>query len=143
MSISDWSSDVCSSDLRPNVIHQSEPVRAHGNNSSVEVTRKPLSVTSAERSSKKARSGCVPSGGKGPSVRGSSITPNQAPLSPFLNGHVQKPQNETQPSPPARPTRPPQADRPGGGEGIDGSRAGEARRETYVVNPGSASQFKK
>src|SRR3546814_7659402 len=51
---------------RPNVIHQSEPVRAHWNNSSVDVTRKPLSVTSAERSSKKARSGCVPSGGKGP-----------------------------------------------------------------------------
>src|SRR3546814_18630479 len=66
---------------RPNVIHQREPVRAHWNNSSVEVTRKPLSVTSDERSSKKARSGCVHSAGKGTSVSGLSITPNRAPPS--------------------------------------------------------------
>ena len=38
---------------RPNVIHHSEPVRAHWNSSSVEVTRKPLSVSSPFRLSKK------------------------------------------------------------------------------------------
>src|SRR3546814_14011400 len=45
---------------RPKVIHHSEPVRAQVNRSSVEVTRKPLSPTSALRSSKKPASGLVP-----------------------------------------------------------------------------------
>src|SRR3546814_15496566 len=45
---------------RPKVIHHSEPVRAQVNRSSVEVTRKPLSPTSALRSSKNPASGLVP-----------------------------------------------------------------------------------
>ena len=48
---------------RPKVIHQSEPVRAHWNRSSVEVTRKPLSETSDWSSPKNAGSGGVPAGG--------------------------------------------------------------------------------
>ena len=77
---------------RPKVIHHSEPVRAHWNSSSVEVTRKPLSLTSLLSALKKSWSGWVPTGGMVPGMGRSSSTPNRVlPSSTHRRGRAPAP----------------------------------------------------
>src|SRR3546814_3264240 len=65
---------------RPKVIHHSDPVRAHWNSSSVDVTRKPLSLTSLFSASKKCWSGCFPAGRKEPGAGRPSSPPNRVQI---------------------------------------------------------------